>query len=367
MREDGFNPRRRWALEEIGRKALGLTGIAAGLGTSESAAQAPDRERLERERAIERELAAYRQHIQSNYDKLSTGDAADTNTPLNAAFGRELRVTPAQLEGTKFDTKELENKYPYMIATRTDSAGKVIGVTLIPPGDKYIAERFGAASQGYANGFFISEDTFVTNEHVLGAVRGDSSTWFNQPRDVAILKLPSGWKVPLENVVPADMLVDIGARELSGLMGVCASADPDQTSDIRGNKTYLGGLISVVPTKLRESLARVTHNDYFNRFLSRSIAMRIPLGESREVADPTRGGHVARRAAGKSGSPLFVWYRNRWVLGGVFWGVDTVWVPAVTGDVDAGFSISGITSARSDTRNHHTLPSGIDFEILNKP
>lgn len=363
-------PGRRWALGEIGRRVLGVAGVAAGLGRGESAAQSPDRQKLERERAIERELAAYQQHIRSNYDKLSTGDPSDVNAPLRVALGRELRVTPAQLEGTKFDIRELENKYPFMITTRRRADGKV-EVALIPPGAQYTAERVVAASDpqvGYATGFFLADDTFITNAHVFGPLQGDQSAWLGQPRDVAVFKLPQGMRLSQEqreHIIPREMFANIGAEEISGLMGVCVGADPDQTADVLGNKTYLGGIVSTVPTKLRESFERATRGDYFNRFLTRSVVMRIPRGESVPRPEIARGGTIARPAAGKSGSPMFVWHRGGWKLGGIFWGVDTVGISG-TEDADAGFSIgvNGIDAALAQgSGNHYTLPQGVEFKI----
>lgn len=339
------------------------------MGLRESTAQTPDGQRLERERAIERELDAYRGYIQSNYDVLSSGDSGGrVDAPLRLALGRELQVTPAQLEGTKFDIQELENKYPFMVTTR-EKADKTTEVVLIPPGPQYAAERVIAASDpkvGYATGFFLANDTFVTNAHVFGPLQGDPDAWLlGQPRDVAVFKLPGGMKVSSEHVVPREMFANISAREISGLMGVCVGADPDQTSDALGNKTYLGGIVSTVPTKLREAFQRTTYGDYFNRFLTRSVVMRLPRGESVFRPEIARGGRVARPAAGKSGSPMFVWYRNRWMLGGIFWGVDTVGISGAE-DADAGFSISinGIDSALAPgSDNHYTLPRGTEFRI----
>lgn len=390
MSEELQDPRRRWALGELARRGVGAAGAALGLGKQGAEAQTPLVQRperivlppsaspSERQRWIHSQYQQFRAWILGNRETFSTGSEADAlraafiDQPARTPSGEFTPMTEAHLKNTVFDVEEIKNRHPYMVVAHRDSQG-VTHLTLIPPGEQYLAPRmvFGTV-RGYASGFFIrdpannNELRFVTNAHVLGRVLQPSNptAWKNQFRDIAVMKVPPEMikQVPAENIVPYDpMLRD---ENIAGLMGVCVGADPDETSDVSGNKAYISGVVPTVWTALRRALEKPEGFParYFNQFLRRSIIMRLPAGEAAEHFDQLMG-TISRRAAGNSGKPILVWRNNQWVLGGVFWGVNEIHTDGKDVDVGLGIGISGVVSGLADPSNQYTLPAGVRFSI----
>ena len=278
---------------------------------------------LEKQKALDNAIAAVQRNLRNPLVlEALEGRGKD---PLSLILGAvEIPILPEYLEGTSYDVSELLQRYPAQVET---SHGQRTSI---------------------GNGIFWQDPGIqLTAGHV---VSGDLSPDAESPAgvDVSTYRVDPFLSASSEQVVKNDP--NLTNADIHGQLVSIVGFDPDTTSDKNGYKTYPGIAIKVTHGLARflAGYPRPLMEKYQNSFM-----LILPPGEAKQnvsVVSTGRGKSTAtlepvRRAAGMSGSPMFVHLKNGYVFGGIFWSTVSFGNSSSYRNMDIGF-VHGIDDVR---------------------
>lgn len=217
--------------------------------------------------------------------------------------------------------------YPMLLGSQADVRGRGRRrLTLIGAGSPTrqvfdLAEAVnGRVAHGNATA--ISEQAIITAGHLAPVLEHlpEVTMLSATQTDLAVALIPGMNFSPDQTV---DIPERIGDRDVHGQFVVIPGIDPDATVMYRGMYKVYDGLAFQMTPAMVDALFSVDKNVAENvrlwHWAQHSLCLVIPDGESQ----PHRPGESQSRAAGMSGSPVFMLRDGRYVFVGVFWGVTT--------------------------------------------
>lgn len=291
----------------------------------------------------ERLLEAAKQIAQSNLRSPDVLEALQGRgeDPLGRVLRAiEFPILPSHLEGTSYDVKALR-RYPVQISIEEyPEAYSLISATNHPEAYK---------QKGYGNRIYLNSDSaVVTAAHNLEGMPMRGKGYY-QERDLDVdiwevdgtLRMQDKTRVIIEDRSFSN--TDIHGQFVS-IVGI----DPDATGDALGHKTYPGIAVKITPGFARAISSNANDRNLDRRIIGNSFMIVLPPGEAKphgksmwKRIDPLDD--TPRRAAGMSGSPVFVRRGGAYSFGGVFWATRNV--NDAYRNVDIGF-FHGIDEVR---------------------
>ena len=242
----------------------------------------------------------------------------------------EIPILPEHLEGTSYDVSELLRRYPIQV------------------------EVSRGTTTSFGNGIFWQDpNTQLTAEHVISG-NLSSDTELPAGVDVSTYRVDPFLSASSEQIVKDDP--NLTNDDIHGQLVSIVGFDPDTTSDKNGYKTYPGIAIKITPGLARflveHSGPLVKKRPLMEKYQN-SFMLVLPPGEAKQNVSVVSTGwgkstailEPIRRAAGMSGSPMFVHLKGRYVFGGIFWSTFSFGNFSSYRNMDIGF-VHGIDDVR---------------------